>query len=78
MSLKRKTRPSIEDVEEEEEGIVFPTMPVFPDMCDHDPTFHKGPNSCITPLPYKFVPPYPLRTKPKDNYDDVGAIFENI
>lgn len=45
---------------------------------DHDPKLPIGPSLDVTPLPIKVTPPYPLRTKLKENYYDMRAMFENI
>lgn len=49
-------------------------IPIVDNFEDHDPKFLIGPKPNATPL----IPPYPLRVKPKENYDNVRAMFKNI
>lgn len=45
---------------------------------DHDPKLPTTPRPNVTPFPTKVIPLCPLRTKLKDNYDDVRDMFEKI
>lgn len=45
---------------------------------DHDPNCLQNLGQMLHSFPIKVIPPYPLRTKINNNYDDLGEMFEKI
>ena len=92
--LQRRQRNNVrrEDEQENKEEVIVrhdptvpketsvqePEVPIVENFVNHHPSLPTGPRPEDTPIPARVTTPYPLRSKPKENYDDVRAMFEKI
>lgn len=55
-----------------------PVILIVDNFEDDDPKLPTGPRLVNTPLPAKGRPPCLLRNNPKENFDDIRAMFEKL
>lgn len=75
VSHKLKNIPFTEKVKVEEKEFIFPIILVVPDTSDCNLILPRGLDVSATPLLDKVIPPFPLRTKPEDNFENIRAIL---